>query len=202
MELNATYMETEKIFNWAPNGQAIYSVVNKAKPNIWGEKRGYRLVPGRSNIHLSVLNSPWSCKRSSMLKSHLAFTKQHNNEASSNRAYSNSWQNINMPFAPQHDFTKFFDGENVDDEDIVVWFNLRMHHFTCSEDIPVTLYSETVSSIVFAPQNFNDRAQEGDLRNRRWGEVDAGGVLTYEDYGIELPPCQVNFNEPCPSWRS
>ena len=191
MELNATFMDTEKAFNWAPNGQAMYSVVNKAKPNMWGEKRGYRIVPGRSNIHLSTLNSPWSRRSSTSLMSHLAVTRQHDNEP-----WSNSWQNVNLPEAPQQDFVKFFDGESVDDEDIVVWFNLGMHHFTRSEDIPVTLYSEAVSSIVFAPQNFNDRAQEGDLRNRRWGEVDAEGVLTYEDYGIELPTCQVKFGEP------
>ncbi|KAK3312611.1 copper amine oxidase [Apodospora peruviana] len=191
MEFNTTVMETEKQFNWAANGQAMYSVVNNDQTNAWGEKRGYRIIPGKSNIHLSIANSPWTRKQSGMLKSHLAVTKQHDTET-----YSNSWQNINMPEAPQHDFLKFFDGESVDDEDIVLWFNLGMHHFTRAEDIPVTLFTEAVSSIMFAPQNFNDRAQEGDLRNRRWVEVDEEGGLTYEDYGIELPTCQVQLEEP------
>jgi primary-amine oxidase len=39
---------------------------------------------------------------------------------------------------PQQDFSKFFDGESIDNEDLVVWFNLGMHHFTRSEDVPVS----------------------------------------------------------------
>ncbi|KAK0630517.1 copper amine oxidase [Bombardia bombarda] len=191
MELNTTLMSTEKQFNWAPNGQTMYSVVSSNSTNKWGEKRGYRLVPGRSNIHLSIGDSPFTRKQSGLLKSHLAVTQQHDNEP-----YANSWQNINLPEAPQHDFLKFFDGESVDNEDIVVWFNLGMHHFTRSEDVPVTLFTEAVTSIVFAPQNFNDRAQEGDLRNRRWVEVDAEGALSYEDYGVALPTCKVEAEEP------
>ncbi|KAM7198289.1 putative copper amine oxidase [Rhypophila sp. PSN 637] len=191
MELSQSYMQEEKMFNWAANNQAMYSVVNKAKTNAWGEKRGYRIVPGRSNVALPVKNSPFSAKSSTMLKSHLAVTRQHDNEP-----VGNSFQNVNMAAKPQQDFAKFFDGENVDDEDIVLWFNLGMHHYTRSEDVPVTLFSEAVSSIVLAPQNFNDRAPEGDLRNRRWGEVDADGVLTYEDYSIELPTCQIKLEEP------
>ncbi|KAK3317348.1 copper amine oxidase [Cercophora scortea] len=192
MELNTTLMQTEQQFNWAPNGQAMYSVISSNLTNAWGEKRGYRLIPGRSNIHLSVHDSPWSRKQSTFLKSSLAVTRQHDAEV-----FANSWQNINLPEAPQHDFAKFFDGEGVDDEDLVVWFNLGMHHFTRAEDIPVTLYTEAVSSIVFAPQNFNDRAQEGDLRNRRWIATDAKtGKLEYEDYGIALPTCKVELEEP------
>lgn len=59
-----------------------------------------------------------------------------------------------------------------------------MHHFTRSGDVPVTLYSEAVSSISFAPQNSFDRAQEGDLRNRRWIVADDDNVVICEDYGV------------------
>jgi primary-amine oxidase len=74
---------------------------------------------------------------------------------------------------------------------------MQVHHFTRSEDVPVTLYTEAYSSIVFAPQNFNDRAQDGDLLNRRWMEVDDEGVLTYETYGVGLDTClAVSLAEP------
>ena len=191
MELKASNMATEQQFNWAPNNQKMYTVVSADATNAWGEKRGYRIVPGRSNVHLSIDNSPWSRRQSTLLKSHLAVTRQHDSEV-----FGNSWQNVNLPEAPQQDFAKFFDGESVDGEDLVVWFNLGMHHFTRSEDVPVTLFTEAVSSIVFAPQNFNDRAPEGDLRNRRWIEVDAEGELKYDDYNIALPTCKVEFDEP------
>ena len=71
-----------------------------------------------------------------------------------------------------------------------------MHHFTRSEDVPVTLYTEAYSSIVFAPQNFFDRAQDGDLLNRRWMQVDEEGALTFETYGVGLDICPIVLDEP------
>ncbi|KAF2017333.1 primary-amine oxidase [Aaosphaeria arxii CBS 175.79] len=191
MEMEVYNMKEEAQFNYAANNQAMFVVLNPNATNIWGEKRGYRIVPGRSDIHLSTLNSPWSLKNSEFAKSHLAVTCQHDNEP-----FANSVQNINLPFTPQQDFSKFFDGENIDGEDLVLWFNLGMHHFTRSEDVPVTLYTEAYSSIVFAPQNFFDRAQDGDLRNRRWIQVDSEGTLTFEDYGIGLDTCPIVLEEP------
>lgn len=192
MELNISYLEKEAAFNWASNNEAMFCVVNKNETNAWGEKRGYRLVPGRSNLHLTVQNSPFSLKNSEMAKKHLAVTKQHDTEP-----YANSVQNINLPSAPQQDFSKFFDDEDIDDEDLVVWFNLGMHHFVRAEDVPVTLYTEAASNIVFAPQNFNDRAQDGDLLNRRWIKYNAtSNEITFDSYGVELPSCPISLPEP------
>jgi len=191
MELDISTMTEEQQFNWAPNGEAMYCVVSQDE-NKWGEKRGYRLVPGKSMVHLTPMNSPFSRHQTSFAKSHLAVTVQHDNEP-----YANSVQNINMPDSPQQDFMKFFDGESVEDEDIVVWFNLGMVHYTRAEDIPVTLYTEAVSSIVFAPQNFFDRAQDGDLLNRRWLTTDSDtGEMSFETYGVALPQCKVELSEP------
>ncbi|UQC89979.1 copper amine oxidase [Colletotrichum lupini] len=176
-----------------PNNAAMYCIVNPNATNAWGEKRGYRIVPGKSNIHLTPLNSPWTKYQTPFAKSHLALSRQHDTEP-----YANSHSNVNLPLKPQQDFMNFFDGESVENEDIVLWFNLGMHHFTRSEDIPVTLYSEAVSSIVFAPQNFNDRAQDGDLQNRRWIVVnETTGELESDTYGVELPSeCEVGFSGP------
>jgi primary-amine oxidase len=196
MELHAHNMKEEQkeeqMFNWAPNNRAMYSVVSE-ETNKWGEKRGYRIDPGKSNIHLSIHDSPFSKKQSTLLKSNLAVTRVHDTEP-----YGNSWQNIHLSYAPQQDFAKFVDGESVENENIALWFNLGMHHFTRSEDVTVTLFSEAVSNIVFAPQNFNERAQEVDLRNRRWiiakGGEEVG--LEYEDHGIEMPTCRIELEEP------
>lgn len=133
MEMDVSIMQTEQQFNWAPNNQAMYVVLNPNKTNVWGEPRGYRIVPGRSNIHLTTLKSPWSLKNSEFSKSHLAVSRQHDTEV-----FANSVQNSNAPMNPQQDFSKFFDGESIDNEDLVVWFNLGMHHFTRSEDVPVS----------------------------------------------------------------
>jgi len=113
----------------------MYVVLNLKEINVWGEPRGYRIVPGRSDIHLTTLKSPWSLKNSEFAKSHLAVSKYRDTEH-----YANSVQNINNPMHPQQDFSKFFDGESIEDEDLMVWFDLGMHHFTRSEDVPVRCF--------------------------------------------------------------
>ena len=51
--------------------------------------------------------------------------------------------------------------------------------------------------MIFAPQNFFDRAQDGDLLNRRWISVNqTTGELSYDDYGVALPSCAVDVEEP------
>lgn len=192
IELNRYNLETEQQFNWPENGQIMYCVNHANATNKWGTKRGYRIVPGRNNVHLSTLNSPFSRNNSQFSKTHMAVTRQHDNEP-----FANSVQNLNMPWKPQQDFSKFFDDESIEGEDLVVWFNLGMHHYTRSEDVPVTLYNEAVSSIMFAPQNFFDRAQDGDILNRRWitpSENSTTG-LDYDTFGIELPQCKVSLKE-------
>ncbi|KAI0387194.1 copper amine oxidase [Hypomontagnella monticulosa] len=190
-------VKTESQHNWADNGQTMYAVNHANKTNKWGAPRGYRIVPGKSNIRLSTLNSPFSRRNTALSKAHLTVTRQHDTEP-----WGNSVQNLNMPWKPQQDFDKFLDGESVEGEDLVVWMNLGMHHFTRSEDIPVTLYSEAVSSIMFAPQNFFDQAQDGDLKNRRWytvPETASNGTqatLVSESYGIKLPQCGLTLQEP------
>ncbi|CAI4212343.1 unnamed protein product [Parascedosporium putredinis] len=174
MELSISTMKEEQQFNWPANGEAMYCIINENETNQWGEKRGYRIIPGKSNIHLTPMNSPFTRHQTAFAKSHLAVTVQHDNEP-----YANSVQN------------------SVENSDIVLWFNLGMHHFTRAEDIPVTLYTEAVSSIVFAPQNFNDRAQDGDLLNRRWLTTDSEtGEMNVETYGVAIPQCNINLPEP------
>ncbi|KAL1954010.1 hypothetical protein VTO42DRAFT_1831 [Malbranchea cinnamomea] len=197
MELDIHYIETEKRLNWPANNAGMFCVVNKDQTNAWGEYRGYRIVPARSNIHLTTMDSPWSKKNSEFAKQHVAVSRQHDTEP-----FANSIQNINLPWKPQQDFSKFFDGESLDQEDLVVWVNMGMHHFTRAEDVPMTLYTEAYASMVFAPQNFFDRAPVDDLRNRRYivprrkeGE-DAEYELEFETYGVALPRCEVELPEP------
>lgn len=36
--------------------------------------------------------------------------------------------NLHLPGAPTVDFHKFFDGENISQQDLVAWINVGMHH--------------------------------------------------------------------------
>ncbi|XPS72441.1 Primary-amine oxidase [Ascochyta lentis] len=140
MKMDISIMQTEQQFNCAANDEVMYVVLNPNEINAWGEQQGYRIVPGKSNIHLTTLNSPWSLRNSELAKTHLAVSKQRDTEV-----FANSVQFANNPAHPQQEFSKFFEGENVEDEDLVVWFNLGMHHFTRSEDVPVCIFFFTSS---------------------------------------------------------
>lgn len=57
MTLDRTYIDTEDNgkLNWDVNNGVMYSVVNKDKPNKFGEYRSYKIMPGKSDaiLHLS-----------------------------------------------------------------------------------------------------------------------------------------------------
>lgn len=49
--------EDESRLMWTTNGATQYRIVNKDKPNPYGEYRGYRIAPSMGSIHLTVQNS-------------------------------------------------------------------------------------------------------------------------------------------------
>ena len=44
--------------------------------------------------------------------------------------------------------------ESIEQEDVVLWFNLGMHHMPNTADLPVTMYSQTHSGMRFEPFNY------------------------------------------------
>jgi len=60
MKLSRTLEMTETGLNWPANSKEMYVVVNDDLENSWGEKRGYRVMPGTgvgTPSHLTVQNS-------------------------------------------------------------------------------------------------------------------------------------------------
>lgn len=168
------------------NGQTMYTVINKDKLNEWGEPRGYRIVPGLSNIHLAPQNSPFFLKSAQASKQAFAVCRQHDTEPS-----SSSTLNQNMPMAPPVEFYKFFDGEDLIQQDIVTYFNLGMHHYTRSEDLPNTLMTGAHSSITFAPQNWGNTELTRDLTNAVIYNTPDGFSGEVEPFtnGVNPPAC-------------
>ncbi|KAJ5725348.1 amine oxidase catalytic domain-containing protein [Penicillium malachiteum] len=81
------------------------------------------------------------------------------------------------------DFSRYLDGENIEQQDLVIWFNLGNHHVPHSGDIPNTLQHTSASSIIFSPFNFHDRDAS---------RASSQGVC------LELP-VRNNHNAPLPS---
>lgn len=54
---NEVESEDQSRLKWAGNGATQYRIINKDKPNKYGEYRGYRILPSQGTIHLAMHNS-------------------------------------------------------------------------------------------------------------------------------------------------
>lgn len=130
MKLSRKYLETEDEgrINWASGPQEVL-IVNEDKPNKYGENPAFRIVPSAGTGHLTVENSTVLRQSAKWAETDLAFTVAHDYEPRSANIF-NTMDKKNPP----NDFSKFFNGESLRKQDLVVWFNLGMHH------VPHTVY--------------------------------------------------------------
>lgn len=187
MRYNVSEITTENdgLLDMPSNGQTMYTVINKDQKNQWGVERGYRILPGLSNVVLASKKSPWFLKSAQFAKQPFAVSRHHDSEPGSSAAL-----NQNVPEAPLVEFYEFFNGEDLVQEDIVTWVNLGMHHYTRSEDIPNTLMSEAHSSIMFAPQNWGNTEMTTDLTNAViYNDLGQEGGVLPEMNGFEPSAC-------------
>ncbi|KAH7177223.1 copper amine oxidase [Fusarium sp. MPI-SDFR-AT-0072] len=141
--------EDDGKINWSPNGGAMYAVVNKDEKNPYGENPGYRIVPASGVAYLTVQDSSVTKNAAHHTTHHLYVTRQKDNETYAAGAY-----NSLTPEDPQVDFDKYFNSESLDQEDIVVWFNLGMHHMPHTGDLPNTVFSTAHSAMLIEPLNY------------------------------------------------
>lgn len=71
----------------------------------------------------TVVGSKRLLNNANWARYNLAISRRKDTEPTS----SNMW-NMNLPGKPMVDFHRFFDGENITQEDIVAWINIGMHH--------------------------------------------------------------------------
>jgi primary-amine oxidase len=125
MALKRSFVESEKTsrFNWADNGATQVLVVNEDKKNKFGEYRGYRVLPYTGTAHLTVKDSSNLAEAARWAEHDIQITKQKDTEPKSAHPYNS--QDVNDPPV---NFAKFFNGEKLRKEDLVMWLNLGMHH--------------------------------------------------------------------------
>jgi primary-amine oxidase len=114
LEKNFITNENAGKMNLAPNSASMFVVVNKDAKNPYGEFRGYRVAPGvGSSVYLTPQNSSIAMNTANFAKNHLYVTKRKDTEPRS-ASYMNTADYEN----PHVDFDKFFDGENIEQEDM------------------------------------------------------------------------------------
>lgn len=179
MHLQHDILGQEQGLNWPSNSGAMYVVFNNESTNTWGEKRGYKIVPGTgmgTPSHLTIKDSPSMAKSASWAYKDLWLLRHHDTERRSASEYNGL-----APQDPLIDFAEMVDGEATIQEDLVVYFNLGSHHVPHSGDVPNTLMHTSASSVMFVPMNFHDRdpsrarAQGAKMELRNGG----GSKVTY-----------------------
>ena len=141
--------EDEGKINWAPNAAVAYSVVNKDKKNELGKYPGFRIYPSTgSSIHLTVQNSSVLGNQVNWATHQLYALQRKDSEP--NSAFPLADANKEEP---RVDFNRFFDGESLEQEDLV-YFNLGMYHMPDTYDLPATVSQGSQSGITFRPQNY------------------------------------------------
>ncbi|KEY64646.1 hypothetical protein S7711_02847 [Stachybotrys chartarum IBT 7711] len=149
MRVNRTFIETEDEgkFNWSPSGQVF--ITNQEERNRFGELRSWRVAPGIGTSHLAVENSTAIGNAAHWATHDFYATVRKDTESRSAHPYNS--QDVHDP---PIDFSAFFDGESLNQTDIVLWLNLGMHHVPQTADLPNTVHLHAGSSIQFIPTNY------------------------------------------------
>ncbi|KAK6910889.1 hypothetical protein I203_104924 [Kwoniella mangroviensis CBS 8507] len=184
--------EDEGKMNWSANGQEQVIVVNKDAPNKYGEPRGYKIMPSRggAGMHLTITNSS-NLLNSVGFATHAYYvSKQKDSELKA----ANAWNDYDTA-NPLVNFDKFFDGENLIQEDLVFWFNLGMHHVPHTGDLPNTVFSTAQSGMVLTPHNYllSDPSRQTSQQIRI--DYDEGDVTDVYTFGSEQAFGEIDLSQ-------
>ncbi|TFK32677.1 amine oxidase catalytic domain-containing protein [Crucibulum laeve] len=174
--------ENDALVKYPTNFQGGYAFVNQAEKNAWGNPRGYTIHPGYSPVHNTVVGSKRLFNNANWARYNLAVSRRKDTEPAS----SSMW-NLHLPGAPMVDFHKFFDGENITQEDLVAWVNLGMHHLPQAEDSPNTKTNVATSSFMLSPLNYFDSDISLESMNAIFlhSPEKPGDPYTYDDNGVK-----------------
>jgi primary-amine oxidase len=185
MKLERSYItsENEGKINWSHNAQTMLIVVNTDAPNTFGEPRGYRIMPGRGGgMHLTIQNSSNLLNAQNFATHQLYVTQRKDTEPRAAHAL-NDYDVAN----PIIDFAAFFDGDGLQQEDVVLWFNIGMHHVPHTGDLPNTVFSTAQGSMLIMPHNYLMHDPSRDSRQTvRIDYDDEHGAGAVETFDAEL----------------
>ena len=128
IHLTTTPVDTERALNWHTDD--FYVALNNDSENAWGEKRGYRIMPGTMPgtmpgvpAHLAIINSTALGNSARWAESDLFVLRRHDDEIASSVPESSF-----SPEDPRIDFNRMLNDEFTIQEDLVVYFNLGNHY--------------------------------------------------------------------------
>ncbi|CAJ2507483.1 Uu.00g086690.m01.CDS01 [Anthostomella pinea] len=190
MQLERSFVasEDESRFNWAPNIAEQVLVVNKDETNKWGEYRAYRVLPMSGAMHLTVKNSSNLVNAAHWAEYDIQVTRQHDHEPRAAHSYNS--QDVHDP---PINFDTFFDGESLNQEDLVMWLNLGMHHVPHTGDLPNTVFTTAHAGVQFMPSNYFDIDQSRRTVNAVRINYADGAATAVDTFGQKDATCAVDF---------
>ncbi|KAE8449302.1 hypothetical protein EG329_008203 [Mollisiaceae sp. DMI_Dod_QoI] len=170
MKLQRTEISTEDDgkLDWNANGATQFTVINK------DEKNAY------------VLNSSNLINAANWAKHDLFVTRQHDTEPRSSHSYQ-SQDTANPPI----NFDDFFNSESLEQEDLVVWANVGMHHVPHTGDLPNTVFTTAHSGLQIMPLNYLDASPAKETVNMVRVNYGGGNTSQVVSFGQGIPSCEV-----------
>ncbi|KAJ3749653.1 copper amine oxidase [Lentinula detonsa] len=198
MKLFRSYIDNEdnsKLL-WPENAHSMFMIVNKDAPNEFGEPRGYRIMPSKGGgMHATIQNSSNLINSMNFATHALYVTKQKDTEPRASNA-----NNDYDPANPVVDFAAFFDGESLDQEDLVVWFNLGMHHVPHTGDLPNTVFTTAQGSMQILPHNYLLHDPSRDSLQTVRIDYNDSGVQAVHTFGASFSTGLVNLTSTVPEF--
>ncbi|KAG6374973.1 copper amine oxidase [Boletus reticuloceps] len=141
--------------------------------NNWSSPEIYSNIATVVGSKRVLNNANWACYN-------LAVSRREETEPMS----SSAW-NFNLPAVPLVDFHKFFDGENITQQDLVIWVNAGMHYLPRSEDAPNMRTTIAASSFFITPLSYFDYDVSIDSTNAILLQAPSkeGEPFSVDDYG-------------------
>ncbi|KAH3911953.1 amine oxidase [Parastagonospora nodorum] len=177
-----SFLATESSINWSENDATMYAIVNKDTPNRFGEYPGYRMKRNAGTTHLTAVNATDTGRAAAYATHDFYVTNQKHTEPRAADSY-----NQYAPEDPLVDFGKFLDEELIEQQDLVIWFNLGMHHMPHTGDLPTTMFSSTRSAMRFEPLNYLDGDPSvASNQQQRVDYNEDGSILYVEQFGKKM----------------
>ncbi|CAI6089956.1 unnamed protein product [Clonostachys chloroleuca] len=197
MKLNRSFIlnEDESRFNWSANSQSQVLVVNRDEKNKFGENRGYRILPYTGAAHLTVQNSSVLQNSANWANHDIMVSQRKDTEPRSVHKYNNQ-DTKNPPV----DFNKFFDGENLNQTDLVVWLNLGMHHVPHTGDLPTTVFTTAHSGVQFMPSNYFEVSPNVETVNMVRINYSDGKTTDVVTFGSFDDTCELSYEPTFPDF--
>ncbi|ETN44393.1 uncharacterized protein HMPREF1541_10573 [Cyphellophora europaea CBS 101466] len=102
--------------------------------------------------------------------------------------YLYSLTNINDPLV---DFYDFFNGEDLQQKDLVLYLNFGMHHVPDTSDLSTTVFTNAQPGATIRPQNYF--ARDASRATKQQANIAEDGVVTF--YGQKRAQGQVDLNK-------